>query len=135
MGTRQRILEMGLQLRADLFLFDVPEANGKTHKMYIDQLKKGRRFIHDYTEYVQFIDHFSDEGFDMVLVDGRARQACLIHGWPKVKIGGYLVLDNSNRKAYRHTLERNFRGRNRKRWMETRYEGLSRTTVWRRMGP
>jgi hypothetical protein len=34
------------------------------------------------------------------LVDGRARPACLVHGMPKVKVGGLLVLDNSDRDYY-----------------------------------
>lgn len=46
------------------------------------------------------IDPYPDDWFDLVVVDGRARNACLRHALPKVKPGGYLLLDNSERPAY-----------------------------------
>lgn len=51
--------------------------------------------------YVRKIDRYPDESFDLVLVDGHARTACLLHAVPKVRVGGYLVLDNSS--EYRET--------------------------------
>jgi hypothetical protein len=53
-----------------------------------------------FKSYAQLIDQFPDACFDIVLVDGRARPACLVHGMPKVKVGGLLVLDNSDRDYY-----------------------------------
>jgi hypothetical protein len=50
--------------------------------------------------YSTFICQFKDEYFDIVLIDGRARASCLFHAMPKVKVGGFLVLDNSERKYY-----------------------------------
>lgn len=50
--------------------------------------------------YSTFICQFEDEYFDMVLIDGRARTSCLYHAIPKVKMGGFLVLDNAERKYY-----------------------------------
>lgn len=50
--------------------------------------------------YSTFICQFKDEYFDLVLIDGRARTSCLFHAMPKVKSGGYLLLDNSERKYY-----------------------------------
>lgn len=50
--------------------------------------------------YSTFICQFEEEYFDMVLIDGRTRTSCLYHAIPKVKIGGFLVLDNAERKYY-----------------------------------
>jgi hypothetical protein len=50
--------------------------------------------------YSTFICQFNDEYFDLVLIDGRARTSCLFHAVPKVKIGGLLLLDNSERTYY-----------------------------------
>lgn len=50
--------------------------------------------------YASKIDHYDDNSFDLVMVDGRARNACLWHARRKVKPGGYLVLDNAEREGY-----------------------------------
>lgn len=50
--------------------------------------------------YAAQIDAFPDGHFDLVLVDGRARSACLAHAAPKVARGGALILDNSERAYY-----------------------------------
>jgi len=51
-------------------------------------------------EYVQAIRDFPDSYFDLVLVDGRIRVRCMVEAIPKVKWGGVLVLDNSERARY-----------------------------------
>ncbi len=48
--------------------------------------------------YAKTIDSFPDENFDVVVVDGRARPSCILHSLKKIKRGGYLVVDNSERK-------------------------------------
>lgn len=50
--------------------------------------------------YVHAIDRFADESFDLVLIDGRARPACIRRAIPKVRRGGWLVLDNADREHY-----------------------------------
>ena len=55
---------------------------------------------HAFMNYARQIDEFPDEHFDVVLVDGRARPSCLMHAAPKVKRGGFLVLDNAERDYY-----------------------------------
>lgn len=62
----------------------------------------GKSFL----EYARFIDNYPNEYFDLVIVDGRARPSCLKHGIPKVKPGGYLMLDNSDRNYYLSGLDR-----------------------------
>lgn len=53
-----------------------------------------------FERYVKYIDSFPDNFFDMVLVDGRARPSCIKRALPKIKKGGMLVVDNSNRNYY-----------------------------------
>lgn len=61
-----------------------------------DILFKGYNF----RNYVCQIDSFPDDFFDIVLIDGRARPACIMHSVVKVKRGGMLILDNSERDYY-----------------------------------
>lgn len=55
---------------------------------------------HSFRNYVTSIDSYAPETFDVILVDGRARPACLRHALPRLKRGGLLVLDNSERAEY-----------------------------------
>lgn len=50
--------------------------------------------------YAKTIDTYEDHSFDVIIVDGRARPSCIRHSLPKLKKGGYLVVDNSERKYY-----------------------------------
>jgi hypothetical protein len=54
----------------------------------------------DLEEYVRAIDSYPDESFDLVLIDGRARTACMAHAQSKVRRGGLIVLDDSDRDDY-----------------------------------
>lgn len=54
----------------------------------------------DFKTYCTYIEKFADESFNLVAVDGRARTSCVLEGIPKVKSGGYLLLDNSDRERY-----------------------------------
>lgn len=53
-----------------------------------------------FESYVKAIDDCPDQSLDLVLVDGRARMACVKRSLGKIKPGGALMLDNSNRPAY-----------------------------------
>lgn len=50
--------------------------------------------------YITYIDYFPDNFFDFILVDGRNRNICIAHALNKVKQGGRLMLDNSDRENY-----------------------------------
>jgi hypothetical protein len=69
----------------------------------------------DFYDYVHAIDAVPGE-FDLVVIDGRARQACLAAAAPRLKPGGVVVYDNSARRRYRPAIEasglfeRKFRG-------------------------
>lgn len=53
-----------------------------------------------FENYAKKVLEYPDQYFDIIIVDGRVRNACFKHSVEKVKIGGILVLDNSNRRRY-----------------------------------
>jgi hypothetical protein len=55
-------------------------------------------FVFD--EYVKTVDAFPEGSFDLVVVDGRARASCVHHGLARVRPGGVLLLDDSDRPEY-----------------------------------
>jgi predicted O-methyltransferase YrrM len=50
--------------------------------------------------YFTLANKFQDEYFDLVLIDGRDRVGCIQASIPKLKPGGILLLDNSERPRY-----------------------------------
>ncbi len=60
------------------------------------ELYRGKNF----QRYVEQVDAWPNAHFDLILVDGRARPSCLAHAAPKVRPGGWLVLDNAERPHY-----------------------------------
>lgn len=67
------------------------EAFGSTDAAYCGQ---------SFKRYVRAIDVHADNSLDLVVVDGRARVACVGRALPKLRDGGYLLLDNSDRAEY-----------------------------------
>jgi hypothetical protein len=55
--------------------------------------------------YVAAIDGQPDGSLDLVIVDGRARVECARRAMPKVRPGGLLLLDDTDRPGYRPALE------------------------------
>lgn len=55
---------------------------------------------HEYFDYFEKVKEYADEHFDFMIVDGRARTECIVNCIPKLKKGGLLVIDNSERKRY-----------------------------------
>lgn len=55
---------------------------------------------YSFQRYCSQIDEFPDASFDLVLVDGRARPSCIQHSVKKVRVGGHLLLDNTEREYY-----------------------------------
>jgi hypothetical protein len=53
-----------------------------------------------FRNYARSIDDYPDGAFDLIIVDGRARPSCGTHALPKVKTGGFLLLDNAERDYY-----------------------------------
>jgi hypothetical protein len=57
----------------------------------------------DFTAYVSTIDSVP-AGLDLVVIDGRAREACLRRAVPRLAPGGLVVFDNSRRRRYREAI-------------------------------
>jgi hypothetical protein len=85
--------------------------------------------------YVAAIDDQSDESLDLVIVDGRARVECVRRAIGKVKPGGMLLLDDSDRDRYRPAVALLAR------WERHIFSGIkpgaplpAQTSIWRRIG-
>lgn len=74
----------------------LPDPANPDHYVSASDYRGGRV----YRRYAMQIDQFAEQSFDIVLIDGRARPACLKHSVSRVKLGGYLILDNSDRPYY-----------------------------------
>lgn len=59
---------------------------------------RGKNLI--FKEYCKSIESYPDNFFDLVFIDGRARASCILHARRKIRKGGFLFLDDSNRKNY-----------------------------------
>ena len=90
-----------------------------------------------FRNYAASIDVHEPESFDLILVDGRSRPACLRHSVSRLKPGGLLVLDNSERLEY----ARGMALVDQVKWPRTDCIGPGpcnryfwRTTIWQRPG-
>ncbi len=75
--------------------------------------------LRSFERYVRSIESFEPESLDLVVVDGRSRNACVHHAANRVKPGGSIVLDNSERIEYRRAAE-HLEGSG---WIPVRYFG------------
>jgi hypothetical protein len=57
----------------------------------------------DFSEYVEAIDRV-DGAFDLIVIDGRAREACLPRALHRLSPGGLIVFDNVERSRYRRAI-------------------------------
>ncbi len=83
-----------------------------------DKASRGKSF----RKYVYAINDYPDAFFDIIVVDGRSRQCCIHTAIPKLKSGGYLILDNSERKRY---LESNRELLDPARWERRSFSGAT----------
>ncbi|MGF1648619.1 MAG: class I SAM-dependent methyltransferase [Kineosporiaceae bacterium] len=58
----------------------------------------------DFTQYVAVLDEVGDEPFDLILVDGRAREESLRRALRRVRDDGLVLLDDAQRERYRPVL-------------------------------
>lgn len=54
----------------------------------------------DFKNYAESILKYPDSFFDLILVDGRARPSCILLSIGKLKAGGLMIVDNSDRDYY-----------------------------------
>lgn len=52
--------------------------------------------VSDLHRYAEVAREFEDKSLDFVLIDGAARDLCLVEAIPKIRAGGILALDNAN---------------------------------------
>lgn len=90
-----------------------------------------RSSANDYADYVAAADEMDDESLDVVLVDGRQRVACARSAMPKLKPGGLLILDDSDRPKYReaHILLGTWNCREHRGLVPTK-DHLGVTSIW-----
>ncbi len=69
----------------------------------VTSLKSGFEDL-DFREYVAQIDRVDGE-FDVIVIDGRAREACLERAVPRLADGGIIVFDNVDRQRYRQAID------------------------------
>jgi hypothetical protein len=58
-----------------------------------------------FANYVRSIDNYDDQSFDVISVDGRSRNSCINAAIGKLRNGGLLIIDNSERLQYSKGLE------------------------------
>jgi len=81
----------------------------------------------DYYNYMMAIQDYPDEYFDFIIVDGRARTECVFVNLRKLKTGGLLILDNSERSRYDLVFS------SLKKWDSVNTtNGLTDTTFWQK---
>jgi predicted O-methyltransferase YrrM len=90
-NVRYQLVEPAADTTFDPTRIADPSAYVSDDKRYV-----GKTF----RSYAQAIDTFPDQSFDLVVVDGRARPSCILHAREKVKPGGVLLLDQSERRYY-----------------------------------
>jgi hypothetical protein len=102
------------------------------HYSSADESSSGKNF----KNYASFIDKFENEYFDVILVDGRSRPSCIMHSIPKLKKGGYLILDNSDRSYYtvelKDTLKVNFTVIIDKYGASPYVDFFTKSTIWKK---
>jgi hypothetical protein len=66
----------------------------------------GRKGYED-SDFAAYVDSIAAGAsrYDLVVIDGRARAACLERAWDCLDAGGLVVFDNSNRRRYQAALE------------------------------
>ncbi len=57
---------------------------------------------HDFKNYVKKILDYPPNSFDLICIDGRSRASCFPHALERIKNGGKILLDNSERPKYEY---------------------------------
>jgi predicted O-methyltransferase YrrM len=84
----------------------------------IGSAKEGAHGL-DFVGYVAAIDTVPGE-FDVIVIDGRAREACLRRAVPRLATDGIIVFDNTRRRRYRRAIDTSG-------LVEQRFHGLTPT--------
>jgi predicted O-methyltransferase YrrM len=113
-------------------LHQTPEAANPDDYSSTDEKSIG----YNYKNYASYIDQFNNNHFDVILVDGRSRASCIKHSIPKIKKGGWLVVDNSDRTYYfsyfEKTLSQEFTLVSNKKGACPYLREFTKTAVWQK---
>ena len=99
-----------------------------------DARVQSQRFHHEGLDFADYVAGIDEEGgqFDLIVVDGRARSACLRQAIPHLAPDGISVFDNSNRPRYQEAiLTSGLRATRHKGWVPS-LPYQSETTILRR---
>lgn len=81
-----------------------PDIPSRRRGVGISSRRLGFRRL-DFTHYVGAIDDLPGL-FDLIVIDGRAREACLDKALTRLSPGGIILFDNTNRRRYKAALSR-----------------------------
>jgi predicted O-methyltransferase YrrM len=134
--VRAKLIEKNLDTRVDLRIAEIgnpgsaPKGDPADPDVYTSSDFPERSLAN----YVKTIDSLMDDAFDIVMVDGRARPACIKHAVSKVRLGGLMIVDNTERSYYWPAIRRYTSG-----FRMHDFPGpcpflshFTRTTVWKR---
>lgn len=58
----------------------------------------------NFKSYVNYIDIYIDNSFDIIFINGRSRASCIRAAVPKVRKGGIIIVNNSDRYEYQDAM-------------------------------
>lgn len=121
----------------DQILLVVPEQNQRDTLLNSDEIayisESGSYRGKVFKNYVEVIDKFPDNYFNLILIDGRARKSCIVHSIPKLCSNGLLILDNSEREEYIQSVNSSdlVKWKRKDHWGPGPYNDYFwRTTIW-----
>lgn len=89
-----------------------PECYKSVHGLFSEGL--------NFEKYAHAADHLPGLSIDLLIIDGRVRPQCLIQAKSKLKPGGILLFDNSDRASYQPTISSELQG-----WEMEKYNGVT----------
>lgn len=98
-----RSMRRVLPRNAELRVVPPVDAGTRLTRDVVPSAKRGFEGL-DFADYVAEVDHVTGE-FDLVVVDGRAREACLARAVGRLAPGGMVVVDNVERARYRAAID------------------------------
>lgn len=96
----------------------IMQADWRDPKQYLSSQKQYAGL--SFEKYVRVIENYPDNYFDLIVVDGRARPSCIHASMPKLKLNGFLLVDNAERREYFHFFPELF---NEKDWRVKKFTG------------
>jgi len=84
---------------------DIPNSSTYNPSSPLDFVSSVKEYADkSFKPYVDVICEYPDDYFDLILIDGRSRPSCFYRALEKVKIGGFIVWDNTDRQRYHYSM-------------------------------